>query len=302
MNYGRTFCSLFMVVAVGCSRNEKKQESTTAGTSSLLVTTEYADILKAEVEKFTAVYPGVKLTISGTTTRESIVALLNEQIRTACVDRPMNAEERTVAANANLTVAGTVIGYDALAIVVNPANAVEHMSHATLRKIVWGETTSWNDVPGSNLRSEIDLVLTGKNSGTYELLRDRFFVTTRELAATHRTQSSQQSVEYVNTQSDAMSIVPLTVKPMSSTGLRVVALEPDSGWTETPFVLPAQMAVYQKAYPLRYEILFLNAEKRLGVGAGLGSFILTTAGQRIVQNAGLVPAHIPYNAIQLTSE
>lgn len=293
---------LAALVWPGCSTKEEKRESMTAGTSSLVVTNEYLQVFQAEANRFADVYPDVKFVVSGTTTREAIVSILNEQTKTVCIDRMLNDEERGVARDANLSLAETVVGFDALALVVNTRNSVEHMMKATLRDIVWGKTTHWSQVPGSTLSGTIDLILTGKNSGTYELLQKRFFPTTNELAMTGRSQTSLQCVQYVSTKTEALSFVPLTAVTAAVNSIRVIAVEADSGWTESEFVRPTQLEVYRKIYPFRYELVHLNAERKLGVGAGLGAFILTTAGQRIVQNAGLVPARIPYHSIQLTSE
>jgi phosphate transport system substrate-binding protein len=274
----------------------------TAGNASVVVTSEYVRVLEAEAKKFADVYPDVKFIISGTTTREAIVSILNEQTKTVCVDRMLNDEERGAARDAHLPIVETVIGFDALAIIVNPRNSVEQMSKATLRDIVWGKSRLWSQVPGSSVSGTIELTLTGKNSGTYELLQKRFFPTTSELAATSRSQNSIQCAEYVSTRTGALSFVPFTAVASMAKAIRVVAVEADSGWTKSEFVRPTQLEVYKKTYPFHFELVHVNAERRQGVGAGLGTFILTTAGQRIIQNAGLVPAHLPYHAIQLTSD
>jgi len=268
----------------------------------MLVTNEYLWVLQSEASKFSDVYPDVKLTISGTTTREAIVSVLNEQTKTVCVDRMLNTEERIVAQQANLPITETVIGFDALAIVVNSRNSLQQISKAMIRDIVWGKATLWSQIPGSTVSGSIDLILTGKNSGTYELLQKRFFPTSSELAVTSRSVNATQALQYVSTKTEGLSFVPLSAATIMSNTLRVVAVEADSGWTESEFVRPTQFEIYRKVYPLRYELIHVNAERKQGVGAGLGAFILTTSGQRIIQNAGLVPAHLPYHAIQLTSE
>jgi hypothetical protein len=49
-------------------------------------------------------------------------------------------------------------------------------------------------------------------------------------------------------------------------------------------------------------VYLYNAERKAGVGVGFTSFVTTTVGQKIVQNAGLAPASIPNRIIQLNAE
>jgi phosphate transport system substrate-binding protein len=63
-----------------------------------------------------------------------------------------------------------------------------------------------------------------------------------------------------------------------------------------------QRNVFDQYYPLTYSLYIYTAEKTPGTGQGFSAFVGGDRGQRIFQEAGLVPKTLPYRTIQLTQE
>ena len=57
---------------------------------------------------------------------------------------------------------GTVLAYDGIAVIVNPANTVEDLDIETIAKIYTGEITNWKDVGGD----DGEIVLVGREAGS----------------------------------------------------------------------------------------------------------------------------------------
>ena len=57
---------------------------------------------------------------------------------------------------------GTVLAYDGIAVIVNPANTVEDLDIETIAKIYTGEITSWSEVGGA----DAEIVLVGREAGS----------------------------------------------------------------------------------------------------------------------------------------
>ena len=57
---------------------------------------------------------------------------------------------------------GTVLAYDGIAVIVNPANTVEDLDIETIAKIYTGEITNWKDVGGN----DAEIVLIGREAGS----------------------------------------------------------------------------------------------------------------------------------------
>ena len=57
---------------------------------------------------------------------------------------------------------GTVLAYDGIAVIVNPANTVEDLDIETIAKIYTGEITNWAEVGGA----DAEIVLVGREAGS----------------------------------------------------------------------------------------------------------------------------------------
>ena len=57
---------------------------------------------------------------------------------------------------------GTVLAYDGIAMIVNPANTVEDLDIETIAKIYTGEITNWSEVGGA----DAEIVLVGREAGS----------------------------------------------------------------------------------------------------------------------------------------
>ena len=57
---------------------------------------------------------------------------------------------------------GTVLAYDGIAVIVNPANTVEDLDIETIAKIYTGEITNWSEVGGADAQ----IVLVGREAGS----------------------------------------------------------------------------------------------------------------------------------------
>ena len=57
---------------------------------------------------------------------------------------------------------GTVLAYDGIAVIVNPANTVEDLNDKTTAKIYTGEITNWSEVGGA----DAEIVLVGREAGS----------------------------------------------------------------------------------------------------------------------------------------
>jgi phosphate transport system substrate-binding protein len=142
-----------------------------------------------------------------------------------------------------------------------------------------------------------------RNSGLYEQIQRRF-ADGQALSVFAAGASQRELVQYVGRSPRALAVVSLMALKDRPSTVRVLPVEAvvDSAEGRTALVEPTQLSVYDGSYPWRTEVVLYNAERRLGPGAGLAAFALTTPGQKIVQLHGLVPAVIPNRVIQLTAE
>jgi phosphate transport system substrate-binding protein len=291
---------LFAVLAGACNRPE--EPSTTRGSLSMLVTESYLPLVTKEADEFMTMYEKTRIHMAGTTTREAIVALLNDSVRCVCVDRLFNAEEQKVAQQAGINLASIKIGRDALVLIVSDENPLQEIRLETIRSILDKSITTWKRVPGSHLTGTMQLILLGKNSGANELLQRRFFDLPGEVVPTKTGENEKEIVSYIAENPQALGIVSFASVVDHPRGIHTLAVQSTDTASEHLFVKPTQSNIYEKLYPLNYSLYLYLSEKKLGVGSGFSTFVMTLTGQQIIQDFGLVPEIVPSRIIQLKSE
>lgn len=289
-----------LVIFAGCNRS--KEPTTTSGSATVLVTESHLRLLTEEATEFMRTYADAKLQMSGTTTREAIVALLNDSVHCICVDRELNAEERKVVKDAGKQIAVIRFGRNALAVIVNNRVPLKTMTLKTLVGIIEGSVTDWRQIPGAFTTGRMDLALTGRNSGTYELLQRGFFHLAKDLATTHSVATEYEVADYVSLNSKALGVVSLAALLENPRGIHILALDSPDSTMQGQFVQPSQSNIFEMLYPLSYSLYLYVSENRLGVGSGFSTFVRSMPGQKIIQNFGLVPEKLPERIIQLNSE
>jgi phosphate transport system substrate-binding protein len=179
-----------------------------------------------------------------------------------------------------------------------------------LRSILSGEIALWSKVPDSRLNGAIELCLTGKNSGLYEMVTHNFFRMQKDLSLAAVAPSQESIIQYVAAHPEALGIVSFAQwKDTTNAGdakwkkrVRIIdMLAPDADGVVTAVKL-SQRSIYDRVYPLTYSLYVYVSEKMPGAGYGFSAYVEGEMGQRTFLYAGLVPRHMPYRTIQLTQE
>ena len=302
------FSVLVMLSVVSCSK--RQGSDIRSGTLTVLATESHLPLVQQLVADYRTVYPEVMITPQGTTTRAAIVEMVNDSVQCVIVDRRLNTEERSAAESAKLKAIETEIARDGLAILVHPSNQLPALSMETLKAMVSGETAVWNKVPESKLHGVIELCLTGKNSGLYELLTRHFFKLEHDVSLAAMATTQQGIIEYVASHPEALGIVSFavwkdTTHPANESAKKKVRLL-DLLATDTTGAPTAvrlnQRNIYDQTYPLTYSLYIYTSERMPGAAYGFSAFVAGETGQRVFLYAGLVPKTMPYRTIQLTQE
>ncbi|HLF20414.1 MAG TPA: substrate-binding domain-containing protein [Bacteroidota bacterium] len=286
----------------GCVKKQHKPEETpTKGELLVLVTDSHEQIMNQETEEYTRLYPDASVEVAGVSTREAIVHFLNDSVKCICVDRQLNQEEVEVAKKADLLFTENIIAEDALAVIVHAGNPIENISYQDVKEIVSGEKNMWKNIPGRGPSGSIEVVLTGRNSGMYELLQRYFFHLSHELFVTFLAKNQQEVMAYVSSHPQAFGIVSIGAVRNNPPSVKVLGIESTNIMKER-FAKPSQINIYRSLYPMRYSLYLYTSTSSTGVAAGFSTFVRSMHGQKIIQNAGLVPVVIPNRVVQITTE
>jgi phosphate transport system substrate-binding protein len=192
--------------------------------------------------------------------------------------------------------------YDAVAIVVNPANPDTAMSVSTLAQILSGKQAKWTSGPMAG--QEIVPVFDDPNSSNVNFLRQRLNL--KELSP--KTTSSGRHaavIDYVSHTPGAIGVIGVWfISDVDNArsrqfrqDVRIVALSEKEPATEANAYQPYQAYLSQNKYPLRREVYLLSGEYHTGLGTGFISWATSDKGQRIILKSGLLPASMPVRVV-----
>ncbi|MBL0175949.1 MAG: substrate-binding domain-containing protein [Ignavibacteria bacterium] len=298
-----SFISVSALLLLVSACGYRSEETATKGGMHVLASESQAVVMHEEVEQFMRLYADAKVTLGVTTTRDAIVQLLNDSVRYIVVDRDLNAEEKAVAEKAGLELEKVHVAEDALAFIVHPSNPLTEISEQTLRGILGGEATEWKSVQGASAGGAVQLVCTGRNSGTYELLVRTFFKLAKDAPLAAIADSQRATVDFVAAHPGALGVVPVSAIRDTALGVRVLKVEAlDSASGTRSFVALHQANIYLGKYPYHYPVYVHFSSARTGLPMGFSAFMASPPGQKLFQNAGLVPRTQPVRLVQLNEE
>ena len=291
-----------LVFAAGCEER-KKDETPTSGKLQILACESQSEIMREQVDQFSRLYPQAALRMQTTSTRDAIVQLLNDSVRLICVDRALNDEERAVVERADIDIEQVHVAQDALAFVVHRDNPATRISHASIRNILAGNARDWKEIPDSEGKGRILLATTGRNSGTFELLTQRFFPGDSLPKLSHIGKTQRDVLDFVLRNPRALGVVSVATVRDTSLPFRVLQVEHvDSATSTISYVRLHQANIYQGTYPYQYPVYVYYSSRKVGLPTGFSTFIASTPGQKIFLNAGLVPMRQPVRLVQLREE
>jgi phosphate transport system substrate-binding protein len=160
------------------------------------------------------------------------------------------------------------------------------------------------------LRGPIELCLTGKNSGLYEMVARHFFKIQGDVPVAAVAPSQRSILEYVATHPEALGLISYAMWKDTSDPTqerwkreaRVLAFAVKDSQGVLTTVKLTQRSIYDQYYPLTYSLYIYTSERMPGTAQGFSAFVAGDRGQRMFQYAGLVPKTMPYRTIQLTQE
>lgn len=266
------------------------EDSLTSGRISIVCAPEARDLVVRERDAFQALYPQANIEVRVGTSRDAVSALFAARCEAGVITRELNPEERAAAVRGGLELEGYRFARDALVAVVHPSNPVENISLPKLQGIYAGEVREWSQLGGTRqgihpvvqpMESDvtaffIEEVMKGAAIGARVLTGDS------DSAVVARVAQDPQAVGYVTLAWAERGARPLRVSPL--TGLA--------------YTRPDAETVYRGKYPLSRLFNYYVRTSGSLLANGFITFITSTSGQKIVQEAGFVPTSVPVRFVR----
>ncbi len=245
------------------------------------------NIAQAWAEAYASVAPEVKVEVSGGGSGVGIAALERGTIDIANASRNIKEKEaERVRENTGKDPMEFVAGYDALAVYVHKDNPLDEISLGQLKEVYaeGGSTTRWSQlgvsIPGSS-NDEIVRVSRQSSSGTYEFFRERVLDNIDFKLGSLDMSGSKEAVELVGATRTAIGY--------SGMGYATDAVKMLRIRTETGSFAPTVANTHRGTYPLARSLLMYTLGEPGGEIRRYIEWILTAAGQRIVEENGYIP-------------
>ena len=243
----------------------------------------------AWAEAYRKVKPNVFVNVNGGGTGTGIAALQNDSTDICNASREMKPEERAkVKEVTGKEVKEFTCAYDALAVYSNPANPIKEISVEELREI-WAEggtIENWEQVnPAMN--GKIALFGRQNNSGTYDYFREHI------CGKNGKQREFRGGISEMNGSAEVVENVAKT-----PTGLRLQrhGLQDDKvNWLKVsnkkgePGVEPGATVARSGKYPISRKLYMYTAGEPSKEIKAYIEWILSPAGQKIVEQEGFVP-------------
>ncbi len=223
---------------------------------------------------------GSNISVVGGGTGVGFSSLLAGTTDIAQASRKIKMDEKMKLQNAGKSAKEIIIAYDALAVVVNPANKVSKLTREQLEGIFTGKITNWKEVGGDDMKMIVYSRET--SSGTYEFFREHVLDKKNFVSSALLMPATGAIIQSVSQTKGAIGYVGLAYLEK-----RVKAL--DVSYDGKTYVKPTIANAKNKTYPITrplYYYYLTNDETKINPFI---KYALSTEGQNVVMGEGYVP-------------
>jgi phosphate transport system substrate-binding protein len=247
------------------------------------------NLAQAWAEEYAKVDPSISVEVSGGGSGIGIAALINRTADLANASRRLEPEELAQAKRVGEDPKEYIVGYDALSIYVHKTNPLAAISMEELGEIYreGGKLSKWSElgvaIPGLQ-EDRIIRVSRQNNSGTYHYFREAVLGKDRDFrAGSLDMNGSKDVVELVSKTPGAIGYSGMGYATPEVKVLRVSRKKGE------PAVAPSIASTLDKTYPItRPMFMYTPGEPGPHVKKYI-DWVMSDAGQRIVENTGYVP-------------
>jgi phosphate transport system substrate-binding protein len=188
-----------------------------------------------------------------------------------------------------------IIGLDGLAVIVNQNNSVKRLSSETLAKIFSGEINNWSQIGGASL--PIKLYARDQFSGTWDTFKSLVLKKNNMTLSEHATrlESSSELSTLVSQDEAAIGFIGLNYVLHN----KAIAISESK---ETGAIYPTRFTIGTEDYALSRRLYFYTPTAASNLVKDFAHYALSTQGQQVVANAGLISQNIKLEQVYPLSQ
>jgi phosphate transport system substrate-binding protein len=231
-------------------------------------------------EQFMKSNKNVNISVVGGGSGVGITALIDGTTQIAMSSRPIKLDEKLRLQNAGRQYKEVKIAYDALSIIVNPANKVTQLTREQIEGIFTGKIKNWKEVGGEDMK--IVAYARETSSGTYDFFKEHLLNRKNYAATCLNMPASGSVIQSVSQTKGAIGYVGLAYVDKS---VKAIGVSTDKGKT---YVKPSIATAKNKTYPIVRPLYFYYPTKSEATVKSFIDYVIGKTGQGLVSQIGYI--------------
>lgn len=285
MNKVKLFLILPLIGMLSCGKAKTEDKGSEDKAAAVSVTIKGSDtvlpLAQKEAEDLMKSDAAISVTVVGGGSGVGVTALIDGTTDIAMASRDLKTEEKLKFSEAKKEIEQVVIAFDALTVIVNPANGVSKLTREQLEKIFTGEIKNWKEVGGAD--EKIVAYSRESSSGTYEFFKEEVMGEKNYATDVLSLPATGAIVQAVGQTKGAIGYIGLAYETKE---VKQLAVSYDQGKT---FVEPSVASAKDKTYPISRPLYFMFDKTNAAKVKSVIDYALSDAGQKTVSEIGYVP-------------
>ena len=236
-------------------------------------------LAQKEAENYLKKNPSASVTVTGGGSGVGISSLIENTTDIAMASRKMKFDEKIKMQNGGKSPVEKVVAYDALAVIVNPANKVSQLTRQQLEDIFTGKITNWKEVGGADMK--IVVYSRETSSGTYEFFKEHILKNKNYMSGILSMPATGAIIQSVAQTPGAIGYVGLAYLNSDVKALKV-------SYDGKTFVTPSYENSKNKTYPVIRPLYFYYTKANEAKVKPFVDYVLSPEGQKTVKSIGYI--------------
>lgn len=238
-------------------------------------------LTQTEAEEYMKKNKSASIMVTGGGSGVGLAALENGTTDIAQASRSLKMDEKLKLKEKGKAFKEVIIAYDALAVIVHPANKVTQLTREQLESIYTGKVTNWKQVGGADMK--IVVYSRETSSGTYEFFKEHVLQNKNYTPSALLMPATGAIVQSVSQTKGAIGYVGLAYLEKS---IKAIKVSYNQGKT---YVAPSVVAAKNKTYPISRPLYYYYLSSVEKTVSPFVKFVLSPTGQQLVLKSGYVP-------------
>jgi phosphate transport system substrate-binding protein len=296
---------LSSVLLLSCSDfiPSANNETATSGKTKVGVEESFKPMMESMTYTFQEFYPLSTITNVYSHEAELMQQFLKDSLKTLVIPRKLTDQERTYLQSLKLLPQEVKIAEDAVALIIHPDNKDTNISVATVKSILMGLDTTWNQLNPDSKLGKINVVFDHDQSGNYRYMKEKLLEGASFQKNVFAVNSNKEVIEYVAQHKSAMGFISINHISDKDDSTSLSYLKQikvmNVGVVAGQYFKPYQAYIVLKDYPFVRDVYMITRSSAMNLGMGFLQFTSGQKGQILIKLQGMMPANVQPRLIKV---